>query len=70
MVDFLNNHSDLLKGKHSATFTKNIAAKQWQELTDLLNSIPGPIKHWKTWHRTWQDLKAEAKKNKLSSTKA
>ncbi|CAI6342984.1 unnamed protein product [Macrosiphum euphorbiae] len=51
MVDFLNNHSDLLKGKHSATFTKHIAAKQWQELTDLLNSIPGPIKYWKAWRR-------------------
>jgi len=51
MVDFLNSHSDLLKGKHSATFTQNIAAKQWQELTDLLNSIPGPIKDWKAWRR-------------------
>jgi len=50
-VDFLENHSDLLKGQHSATFTQNIAAKQWQELTNLLNSIPGPLKDWKAWHR-------------------
>lgn len=51
MVDFLNNHSELLKGKHSATFTQSIAAQQWQQLTTILNSIPGPIKDWKAWRR-------------------
>jgi len=50
MVDFLSRHSDLLKGKHSAAFTQNVAAKQWQESTDLLNSIPGPIKDWKSMY--------------------
>lgn len=51
MVEFLSSHSDLLKGKHTATFTQNIAAQQWQELTNILNAIPGPIKEWKTWRR-------------------
>jgi len=47
MFDFLNNHFDLSKGNHSvtATFTQHVATRN--NGTDLLNSIPGPIKYRK-----------------------
>ncbi|KAL4135230.1 hypothetical protein QTP88_006854 [Uroleucon formosanum] len=50
-VDFLKSHDELSKGKHSSTFTQNIAKQQWEELSGVLNSIPGPIKDWKS--RRW-----------------
>ena len=47
MVDFLKNHEELAKGKHSSTFTQAIAKQQWEELTGIFNSIPGPCRfHW------------------------
>jgi len=41
----------IIKRKSFSHFTQIIAAKQWQELTDILNSIPWPIKDWKAWRR-------------------
>lgn len=29
----------------------SISVKQWQELTDILNSIPGPMREWKEWRQ-------------------
>ncbi|XP_050065583.1 uncharacterized protein LOC126554567 [Aphis gossypii] len=69
MVDFMKNHEELAKGKHSSTFTQAIARQQWEELSGVLNSIPGPIKDWKAWRRTWQDLKADAKKKQAQINK-
>lgn len=51
MIDFLQNHPELYKGKHTASYTQVIATQQWQELTGILNAIPGPIKDWKAWRR-------------------
>jgi len=51
MVDFLKIHEDLSKGKHTSTFTQSVAKQQWEELSGILNSIPGPIKDWKSWRR-------------------
>jgi len=48
MVDFLKNHDELSKEKLSSTFTQAVAKQQWEELSVLLNSIPGPIKDWKS----------------------
>lgn len=30
MIDFLNNHPNLMKGKHTVTFTQEIARQQWE----------------------------------------
>lgn len=51
MIDFLRSHDDLLKGKQSQTFTQAVAKQQWEELTEVLNSILGPIKDWKAWRK-------------------
>lgn len=51
MIDFLKNHDELSKGKHSSTFIQVIAKQQWEELLATLNSIPIPIKDWKSWRR-------------------
>jgi len=51
IIHFMESHSHLTKGKFSESFTNEKATNLWQELTTLLNSIPGPIKEWKTWRR-------------------
>lgn len=51
MVDFFKCHPNLYKGKHTVKFTQAIATQQWEELSAILNSIPGPIKDWKAWRR-------------------
>lgn len=51
IVDFLKSHEELAKDKHFSTFTQAIAKQQWEELMGILNSIPGPIKDWKSWRR-------------------
>jgi len=53
MIDFLKNHDELAKGKHSSTFTQAIAKNLWEELSRILNSIPGPVKDWKSWRRVY-----------------
>ncbi|XP_050065903.1 uncharacterized protein LOC126554963 [Aphis gossypii] len=64
LVEFMENHPDLRKGKFSINFTTAIAKKMWVECQTMLNSIPGPAKEWHEWRKTWQDLKAKTKKKK------
>jgi len=51
IIDFMESPPHLAKGKFSASFTNEKATNLWQELTTLLNCIPGPIKKWKAWRR-------------------
>lgn len=51
MVDFLNSHKELMRGKFTQNFTHSVAAKQWAELRELLNMMIGPTKDWKAWRR-------------------
>jgi len=48
LVEFMENHPDLRKGKFSINFTTAIAKSQWEDCRKLLpvNSIPGPAKEW------------------------
>ncbi|CAI6358351.1 unnamed protein product [Macrosiphum euphorbiae] len=65
IIDFMESHPHLAKGKFSASFTNEKATNLWQELTASLNSIPGSIKEWKAWRRTWHDMKGNAKSKKV-----
>ncbi|KAL4121037.1 hypothetical protein QTP88_013622 [Uroleucon formosanum] len=51
LVEFMENHFDLKKGKLSINFTTVIAKTQWEDCCKLLNSIPGPAKKWREWRK-------------------
>lgn len=41
MVDYLRSYQELMRGKFTSTFTHAIAAKQWAEFGEILNSVIG-----------------------------
>ncbi|KAL4113181.1 hypothetical protein QTP88_016851 [Uroleucon formosanum] len=51
LVEFMENHFDLRKGKFSINFTTAIAKTQRENCCKLLNSIPGPAKKWQKWRK-------------------
>jgi ABC-type bacteriocin/lantibiotic exporter with double-glycine peptidase domain len=52
LVEFLQNHSDLLKGKFTSTFTHRKAKQLWEEIAYQLNEIPnGANKSWDQWRK-------------------
>lgn len=51
LIDFMEAHPDLMRGKFSATFTTNVAKNLWQQCAELLNAIPGPTKEWNEWRK-------------------
>ncbi|KAL4096970.1 hypothetical protein QTP88_021828 [Uroleucon formosanum] len=52
LVEFMENHFDLRKGKFSINFTTAIAKTQWEDCCKLLNSIPRPAKKWQECRKT------------------
>lgn len=58
LVEFMENHPDLRKGKFSINFTTAIAKSQWEECRILLNSIPGPAKEWQEWRKVIINISA------------
>nr|CAI5831383.1 unnamed protein product [Callosobruchus analis] len=51
MLDFLNQHPQLYKGKFDNKFTFKEAQQQWTRLAELLNAIPGARKNWIQWRK-------------------
>lgn len=44
LIDLLDGKVTLINGRFSATFTKKDAQKQWEQIGDVLNAIPGSKK--------------------------
>ncbi|GLV33184.1 hypothetical protein CBL_10531 [Carabus blaptoides fortunei] len=61
LIEFLKQNPKLLSGKFSSDFTVKTGVEKWEELTILLNSIPGANKTWKNWRKTWHDLRSRTK---------
>ncbi|XP_031334650.1 uncharacterized protein LOC116164596 [Photinus pyralis] len=62
LIEYLKKHPQLVSGKFTSTFTYKNAESQWQEISNILNSIPGgSTKNWKSWRKTWQDLRSRTK---------
>ncbi|KAL4121571.1 hypothetical protein QTP88_014058 [Uroleucon formosanum] len=55
LVEFMENHPDLRKGKFSINFAIAIAEIQWKDCCKLLNSIPEPAKKWQEWRKVAVD---------------
>lgn len=51
LVEFLKKNPRLLSGKFSSDFTIKTGVAKWEELSNLLNSIPGAKKNWKNWRK-------------------
>lgn len=51
MADFIEGHSQMIRGKFSSTFTADDSRKLWIRLAAILNSCNGPNKEWKEWRR-------------------
>lgn len=51
LLAIMENNALLVSGKFSATFTKKEAQRQWQEISNKLNDIPGARKTWIQWRK-------------------
>lgn len=52
LVNFIYARPDMYKGKLTATYTNAISIVLWQEVTCILNAIPGgAIKDWRQWRK-------------------
>ncbi|CAH1116405.1 unnamed protein product [Phaedon cochleariae] len=71
LVDLLKDekYSQLISGKFKASFTFEHAKGKWEEITEILNSVPGARKDWKQWRKTWQDFRSKTKKRKSEQIK-
>ncbi|CAH0562973.1 unnamed protein product [Brassicogethes aeneus] len=69
LIEFLKNNPLLISGKFSNSFTFKDATAKWVEITEVLNSIPGAIKDWRNWRKTWQDLRSRTKLKKSEINK-
>nr|CAI5851291.1 unnamed protein product [Callosobruchus analis] len=62
LVDFVQNHPELLSGKFTAKFTKKRAQQLWEEIMNKLNAIPGGSnKNWLQWRKSWRDMRKHVK---------
>lgn len=51
LIDFLEAHEKLRTAKFSYSFTKKQGQLLWEELTGILNSMPGAKKDWHQWRK-------------------
>lgn len=51
LLEFMKGHPELVSGKFTKTFTHELGAKLWKEVTEILNACNGGEKDWKAWRR-------------------
>ncbi|CAG9771560.1 unnamed protein product [Ceutorhynchus assimilis] len=61
LVEFMNKHPDLLSRKFSNSFTWKDSRMLWEKAAAILNAVPGSVKNWEQWRKTWKDLQSRAK---------
>lgn len=54
LVEFLKKNSQLISGNFTNSFTYKDAEQKWQDVANILNSIPGARKEWKAWRKVKQ----------------
>ncbi|XP_071651763.1 uncharacterized protein [Temnothorax longispinosus] len=62
LIEFMNKHNELLKGKFTSSFTMKDSVRLWNEITKILNSVNGAKKDWKGWRKCWHDFQSRSKK--------
>ncbi|XP_044760896.1 uncharacterized protein LOC123318351 [Coccinella septempunctata] len=61
LLDYMKKHPDLLSAKFSKKFTMKDARKLWVEISNILNTCDGANKDWKSWRKTWHDIRSRTK---------
>lgn len=51
LINFIKDNPVLLKVKFTNNFTKQDYQKLWCQISEILNSVPGPHKNWKQWKK-------------------
>ncbi|XP_063390311.1 uncharacterized protein LOC134677685 [Cydia fagiglandana] len=64
LADIMASRTELRSGKFTSSFTHKKAQKEWEEITTILNAMPGATKTWQQWRKSWQDLLSKTKSKK------
>lgn len=52
LVEFISSRTEMYTGKLTPVYTRERMVKNWEEVANLLNSVPnGPAKDWKQWRK-------------------
>lgn len=52
LLEYMKQNPQLISGKFTSSFTLKDSVKEWSNLTDILNSIPGgATKDYKSWRK-------------------
>lgn len=51
LVEFMENNTDLKRGKFTSSFTHKKAQRLWEQITQLLNSMVGANKTADKWRK-------------------
>lgn len=51
LIEFVEEHPELVSNKHTNQFTSANAQRLWQEVCVKLNSTPGAEKTWQEWRK-------------------
>ncbi|CAH2014328.1 unnamed protein product [Acanthoscelides obtectus] len=53
LIDFMEDHPQLVSQKQTNQYTSADARKLWVELSEKLNAIPGATKQCTEWGKAW-----------------
>lgn len=51
LIEYIEEHPELVKQKHCNQYTNADSRKLWVEVTQKLNAVPGATKGWKEWKK-------------------
>lgn len=52
LTEYLSGKTEMYIGRLTPTYTKSVMTKNWEEIANILNSVPnGPAKDWKQWRK-------------------
>ena len=51
LIEFVKKHKKLQAPKFDATFSYKDSQRLWEEISGILNSVPGAKKNWKLWRK-------------------
>ncbi|CAG9763560.1 unnamed protein product [Ceutorhynchus assimilis] len=61
LIQFIEDHPELKTSKFSKDFTFKKGQALWEEISSILNAMPGANKGWIKWRKTWHDIKNAVK---------
>ncbi|XP_045475974.1 uncharacterized protein LOC123681744 [Harmonia axyridis] len=67
ILAFMKDDLQFAAGKFDENLSPSKALLKWRDLTNILNTFPGPKKDWRSWKKTWQDMRSKAKRKALTS---